>query len=72
MFYTFNTSNTLLTLTKQYIVKHWLLNKEDAIVILLCIGVHDDVAKILVNIPNYVSGWSYTYCVDIFDTVQEM
>ena len=72
MFYTSNTCNTLLTLTKQYIVKHWLLKKENTIVIPLCIGVHDNVAKILVNIPNYVSGWSYTYGMDIFDTVQEM
>ena len=60
MFYTSNTSNTLLTLTKQYIVKHWLLKKENTIANPLCISVHEDVAKILVNILNYVSGATHT------------
>lgn len=66
--------NVLHIQYKQYTtnINQTIHSEEDTIVIPLCIGLHDDIAKILVNIPNYVSGWSYTYRVAIFDTVQEM
>lgn len=70
MFYTSNISNTLLTLTKKYIVKHWLLNKEYSCHshMYWCtwecsqdLGQH---SKLCI--------WSYTYCTDVFDRVLEM
>lgn len=59
MFYIFNISNILLILIKKYIVKYWFLNKENIVVIFMCIGVYENVVKILVNILNYVFGVIY-------------